>query len=157
MCSRSTFFEVTLGPEEGRPWMTFLSRSNEGRRFFQFAIENFKRRSLVSCPLKLHLNVNLMTAYISMCQYDIVVLVGNMFSVFHWVFIYSIPRLHILFQTIYMCCCNNASPKFFLVIYHDQSLLTMINLQILSWKITNNYITLHCIMEQDQYIRCDPP
>ncbi len=32
--------------KEGRPWMTFLSRSNEGRRFFQFAIENFKRRPL---------------------------------------------------------------------------------------------------------------
>ena len=38
--------------KEGRPWMTFLSRSNEGRRFFQFAIENFKRRSLIqSCTL----------------------------------------------------------------------------------------------------------
>ncbi len=34
--------------KEGRPWMTFLSRSNEGRRFFQFAIENFKRRPLIS-------------------------------------------------------------------------------------------------------------
>ncbi len=37
--------------KEGRPWMTFLSRSNEGRRFFQFAIENFKRR-----PLAFNLN-----------------------------------------------------------------------------------------------------
>ncbi len=38
--------------KEGRPWMTFLSRSNEGRRFFQFAIENFKRRSLKCCRIK---------------------------------------------------------------------------------------------------------
>ncbi len=36
--------------KEGRPWTTFLSRSNEGRRFFQFAIENFKRRPLVCRP-----------------------------------------------------------------------------------------------------------
>ncbi len=34
--------------KEGRPWMTFLSRSNEGRLFFQFAIEYSKRRSLTS-------------------------------------------------------------------------------------------------------------
>ncbi len=33
--------------KEGRPWMNFLNRPNEGRRFFQFAIEIFKRRPLI--------------------------------------------------------------------------------------------------------------
>ena len=41
-----TVLAVQNWPKNCWPWMTFLSRSNTGRRFFQFATEEFKCRPL---------------------------------------------------------------------------------------------------------------
>ncbi len=43
-----TVLSVQNWPKNCWPWMTFLSRSNTGRRFFQFATEEFKCRPLLN-------------------------------------------------------------------------------------------------------------
>ncbi len=42
-----TILDAQNWPKKYWPWMTFLSRSNKGRRFFQFATEEFKCRPLI--------------------------------------------------------------------------------------------------------------
>ena len=54
-----TVLTVQNWPKNCWPWMTFLSRSNTGRQFFQFATEEFKCRPLMSCRNQTRQNIQL--------------------------------------------------------------------------------------------------